>query len=374
MATLNQKIKLFRGLLTGEQARTGPFYVTIDMTNRCNLKCLGCVFHSSYVDSSLRPGNEKIDLSFDLFKGLCDSLRAIETKTIFFQGSGEPMLNHDLYKMIALAKETSLHTTQLTNGTHLNDKTAQALIDSGLDILRVSLWASSEEQYKLNYPGSDPENFTKIIKNIKLLSRMKAEQKRAKPDIHIFYVINRNNFQSIEKMVDLAYQAGCNGLAFSPMVNFKGALPSFPLSNDEEQMALESLSWTAEKLESLSMSHNIDYALSRYQIKFPLWKTHPCYIAWFHAIISSDGAVKSCGRCDSSMQFGNLKKNTFQEIWNGNAIRSFRRQTMSRNGLERMSKHCDCTQCCFFKDIIDVHKIFKWFSPFVSINDKTTVQ
>ena len=370
MASLNQKIKLFQGLLTGEQARTGPFYVTIDMTNRCNLKCIGCLFHSTHVNSSLKPGNEKNDLSFDLFKGLCDELRAMETKTIFFQGSGEPMLNHDLYKMITAAKETSLHATLLTNGTLLNGETAQSLIDSGLDILRVSLWASSEEEYKLNYPGTDPSNFTKILSNIKLLSRMKAEQNRNKPDIHIFYVINRNNLQGIEKMVDLAYQAGCNGLAFSPMVNFKGALDSFPLSNDEECMALESIFRARARLESLSMSHNVDYALSRYPIKYPLWKTHPCYIAWFHAIISSDGTVKSCGRCDSSMQFGDLKKNTFQEIWNGPDIRSFRRKTMTRHGLEGMSEHCDCTQCCFFQDIIDVHKIFKWFSPFVATKDR----
>lgn len=35
MADLLQKYRLLEGLCTGDRARTGPFYVTLDVTRRC---------------------------------------------------------------------------------------------------------------------------------------------------------------------------------------------------------------------------------------------------------------------------------------------------------------------------------------------------
>ena len=46
MASLLQKYRIFQGICSVERAFTGPFYVTLDLTRRCNLNCLGCRFHS----------------------------------------------------------------------------------------------------------------------------------------------------------------------------------------------------------------------------------------------------------------------------------------------------------------------------------------
>lgn len=42
MADLLQKYRLLKGLCTGDRAHTGPFYATLDLMRRCNLRCLGC--------------------------------------------------------------------------------------------------------------------------------------------------------------------------------------------------------------------------------------------------------------------------------------------------------------------------------------------
>jgi len=47
MATFKQKVQLLRGLIHGEAAYTGPFFARVDITARCNLHCLGCLYHSS---------------------------------------------------------------------------------------------------------------------------------------------------------------------------------------------------------------------------------------------------------------------------------------------------------------------------------------
>jgi MoaA/NifB/PqqE/SkfB family radical SAM enzyme len=93
MATLLAKAKLLRSLLTGDEAATGPFYVTVDVTRRCNLRCIGCASHSPYVARPTPGGQTAADLSFDLFKSLCDELRALGTPELIFSGEGEPLLH-----------------------------------------------------------------------------------------------------------------------------------------------------------------------------------------------------------------------------------------------------------------------------------------
>jgi radical SAM protein with 4Fe4S-binding SPASM domain len=367
MPTFSQKANLLKGLLTGDVARTGPIYVDIDLTNRCNLRCLGCPYHSPHVNTVSQRNPAVTNLSLDLFKGLCSELKTMNTNSLIFQGTGEPLLHPDVFDMISIAKAAGFHVTLLTNGTLLDPDGAQALIHSGLDTIRVSLWASSVEQYQLNYPGNDPANFGKVVNGLKLLAKLKDEQKKLFPHVLLYYVINRHNFQTIDAMVDLASGTGSNGLFFSPMHTVGGLLTSFGLSVDEERSIHLSLSRAKQRLKSLSISENVDWALLRYKMAKALWQTHPCYITWFHARIRVDGMVQPCGRCDSHVQFGNLHENSFDEIWNGPAIRRFRRQTLTSEGLATLREHCNCTSCCYIGDNLRLHRIFRWFRPFAQL-------
>lgn len=64
MATLYQKTKLFRGLISREIAYTVPFHVSVDVTRRCNLKCLGCRYHSTEVNRPSLTDHSVMDVSF----------------------------------------------------------------------------------------------------------------------------------------------------------------------------------------------------------------------------------------------------------------------------------------------------------------------
>ena len=71
---------------------------------------------------------------------------------------------------MGVAKGTGLHAVLLTNGTYLDETTIKSLIASRLDILKVSLWASSPEEYARNYPGTNPDNFPRVVEGLKLLA------------------------------------------------------------------------------------------------------------------------------------------------------------------------------------------------------------
>jgi MoaA/NifB/PqqE/SkfB family radical SAM enzyme len=208
MATLPQKVNLLRGLLTGETAYAGPFYVTIDVTRRCNLTCLGCRYHSSLVNLPA-PGDQAIlDISFDLVEKLCEELATMGTTMISFMGEGEPMLHPHLKDMISTAKASGLKVTLITNGTLLDEARIHSFIDSRLDLLRVSLSASSVEEYEQNYPGTNPDYFKKVVNGLKLLSVLKTEKGTKFPSVHLHQPINKNNFEKINATVDLAYETG----------------------------------------------------------------------------------------------------------------------------------------------------------------------
>ena len=361
MAALLEKIKLLKGLLNGSTAYGGPFYVTIDITRRCNLHCLGCPYHSTEISnvSPHKPG--PTDLSTDLVKRLCGELKEIGTSSLVLQGEGEPLLHSDIIDLILAAKTAGIRVTLLTNGTLLDQHLVREIIAAKLDILKVSLWASSPDQYQQNYPETNSENFNRVLDGLRLMARQKEEQKSSVPLVILHHPINRNNYQTLDRMADLALSTNCNGLTFAPMYSFRGILDSFTLSHDEKRLVYHSLSRIRKQLNTRSLTHNIEEVLLRYKIGVAVWEKLPCYIAWFHARIKVDGTVQPCSRC--SLPLGNLNQNNFNEIWNGASFCHFRRQTLTRQGLESMSGHCDCSFCCFFGDNMRVHRFFKWFFP-----------
>jgi MoaA/NifB/PqqE/SkfB family radical SAM enzyme len=362
LASLNQKIGLFKGLLNGEVAKTGPFYVSVELTTRCNLRCLGCPYHSEYRDTARKVRNEAESLPLDVFKRLCHELKAMNTSRMVLQGEGETLLHPDIYEIISVAKESGLHLVLLTNGTLVDRKMARALIDAGLDVLKTSLWASSAEEYTKNYLGSNPGNFERVLHGLSLLERNKSIMKSRVPESILYYIINRNNFETIDAVVDIALETGCNKLLFAPMQDSTGTVSAFMPSEKEEELIRYSLSRVRKRLDSLSIGHDIDWTLLRYKHKKPLWQICPCYIMWFHARIKPDGAVKPCGRCDAD--FGNIQEKTFTEIWNGPSIRAFRRYALEQRDLNALRENCSCEMCCFVYDMFQVHRYFKWFAPF----------
>ncbi len=363
MATLNEKARLLRGLLTGETAEVGPFYVLVDVTRSCNLACPGCRYHSPHVKVPSPGDRSKTNISFHLFRELCNQLRAMGTGRLILTGEGEPFLHPRLLEMISTAKSVGLHVTLFTNGTLLDEGRVQSLIDSQLDVLTVSLWAGSQEEYERNHPGTGSEYFKTIVDALQHLARLKADQARHLPSVALHHPIYRNNFGSIQGMADLAQETGCDTLSFSPLRTRRGKLESFALTPDETRLLSLNLAGIKRRLDSLAIGHNIDNTILRYRAGEKVWEEVPCYVGWVQAHIKVDGTVLPCNSC--SLPMGSLNEDRLSDIWNGPSLKRFRRQTLTKEGLVHMGLHCDCHFCCHVEDNMRVHRIFRWFSPFL---------
>ena len=117
-------------------AETPPVCLYLEVTNRCNLLCETC----PRTFETLEP---PADMSWELFTKIVDQVPNVAR--VVLHGVGEPMLVKDLPRMIRYLKDRGTYVLFNTNGTLMQPKRFQELIDTGLDELRVSLDAADRE-------------------------------------------------------------------------------------------------------------------------------------------------------------------------------------------------------------------------------------
>jgi MoaA/NifB/PqqE/SkfB family radical SAM enzyme len=301
-----------------------------------------------------------------MFAGLCRELQTMGTRRLVICGEGEPLLHPGLLDLIRLAKGARLDVALLTNGTLLDEEKVHGFIDSRLDLVRVSLWSSSPEEYAKNYPGTNPRWFEETLRGLALLGSIKNSRGSVLPRVTLHIVFDRFNWRQVDSFINLALEVRAGALSFSPLRTMSGRLRDLALSTEEEQELKDSLRRARKRLRRLGMGHNIGETISRYEIGETVPRRVPCYIAWTHPRIRVDGTVHPCGLCDWPM--GHLREQSLREIWNGPSYRSFRRRLLAPEETELLER-CDCSFCCHLPGNARIHRFYKWLAPLARLRE-----
>lgn len=110
------------------QHKPKPLCVHIQITKRCNLRCIYCYANPDNLTNS--P-----DLEFGEYTKLVDELARLGTRWIRFLG-GEPLIRDDIGQMIDYAKAKGIITEMNTNGYFMSSKSK---VIKNLDSLVVSI-------------------------------------------------------------------------------------------------------------------------------------------------------------------------------------------------------------------------------------------
>jgi len=124
-----------------------PLVIQAEPSGFCNLKCVFCPVNDVNVQKYLKKDTMTL-LTFKKMVDQCaDFPQAV--KILRLIGAGEPLLNKNLPEMIVYAKQSkAFEKIEITtNGTLLNPDVSTSLIESGLDILKVSLEATDDERF-----------------------------------------------------------------------------------------------------------------------------------------------------------------------------------------------------------------------------------
>jgi len=240
------------GALDGFKAYTGPKIVQIDLTNNCNLNCVGCWCHSDLLGNLKLKGEEKKrKLPYEIVKKLIEDLHEMGIKEIMLSGSGEPFMYPKIMDVMRLIKKKRMKCQIITNFTLVNEKIIRELVDLKVDNITVSLWAGTHETYVKTHPNQTEETFHRIKRMLQYLHSIKKEDNL--PHVKIFNVISNRNYYEIEDMLDFALDSLVDYLEFQVIDVVKGKTNSLALSEKERESIIKQLNGLSKRKDYLEV-------------------------------------------------------------------------------------------------------------------------
>jgi radical SAM protein with 4Fe4S-binding SPASM domain len=238
---------------------------------------------------------------------------------LIFYFQGEPYLNPDFLKMVRLAHDKKIYTATSTNGHYLTDENAKATVLSGLDRLIISLDGATQNVYEQYRVGG---NLEKVLQGARNIVKWKKALKSKTPFVFFQFLVVKPNEHQINDIKRLAKETGVDE------VRFKTA-QVYDYENDPNQLIP-----TIDKYSRYRKDRQ-----GKMQIKSGL-KNH-CWKLWSANVITWDGLIVPC--CfdkDAAHQLGNLKEQSFKEIWHNDKYLFF------RQALLKSRKNIDiCANC-----------------------------
>ncbi len=332
----------------------GPENANVSITNFCNYQCIFCSCHSNLFRKKHSFDRKEIfknkSMDFEIFKGLLKSLNKLGTRLVNIAGMGEPFLHPNLIGMIRYAREKKILTAISTNGSLLNPKLINKLVDAGLNGISISLNAGTNETYIKLHPTAKPGTFEKIKENIKLLSKSNIV-------VRISFVMNKYNCNEFNEMVNRIINLNVDVVDFSP---FKGYRDTSNLEIEKErQIKLNNkISKLKGLLDKKGIIHNLPLYLKFYNLNTkPILTKIMCFGPYSFTHIREDGSVYLCCLC--SKKLGNINEKPFDKIWFSKKYNLFREKVSNGKNMKEIGKlddDCDCWNCNLIRDVISEYK------------------
>lgn len=270
-----------------------PLNLDMEPTNLCNLKCPMCprTLALKQDKNSLGPGEV---MPFSMYKKVLDEVsdeNGCNVYAIKLTHRGEPLINPELPKMIAYAKEKgAIDVMTNTNATILNAKLSEEILDAGIDRMLFSFDAASKEKFEAIRIGAVYEE---VLENIKEFVALRNKKKAWNTLVRVTMVMNDETLDEIE-----AYKKLFTGVA--DVISFNRVVK-------EPQFVSEC------EVEIDGKVKNINHCM------------FACSQHWQRLVINSDGNVEVC--CPNFKEdyvIGNVKDSSIEELWHCDKLNTIR--------------------------------------------------
>ncbi|RPH75912.1 radical SAM protein [bacterium] len=287
-----------------------PYLVFLDPSDICNAKCSWCPTGSGEAKKYRKPQLMDFDLYKKIIDDLCTMPESIKTLRLYMMG--EPLLNPRFIDMVRYAKSTErfgqVDTT--TNGKLLGFNMNWDLTTSGLDKIFISVPHDYKDWYAVN------------------VSQLYAMQAGGKLKIYVKIIGDHLSDKAKDKFME-------------------------DFGNIADRIFVEYLSpcWPGFDVQGVNKEKGI-YGQ-------PIKPVNICPYIFYSLSINSDGTVSLCyldWRHD--MIIGDLKEESFKDIWNGTLLRNIRMDHLRGYRMKVTSNCANCGQLsCGAADVIDPSKV-----------------
>ena len=343
--------------------------LTIEVTDRCNLKC-------TYCPKSLDIGVKGSHMSWDIFeKAYRGRLEEGPLDLVNLVGFGEPFLYPDLEKAIRYIKgnDPSTKICVTSNGVLLHPGWGSRLADAGLDQITISVNATSRSQYRRINASEEYDN---VVQNTKtFLDEVNRSGSRMTVIIQVMSVLNDE--QQIQQFRSFwqPYLGHVGIVQVQPFVNWAGQIDGagIVLREDEARIAERQKNLnTANLYEDAATTPVREPNLLKQVDKSPFLhdkrqitgESYPCYHLHKTRIISREGNALACCMVypddQGDLALGNIRDKSFKNLYlEGRAVELRQIDLQGRLGSIK-----PCDTCDAWKTVPNIwwkNPFYRWF-------------
>ncbi|MDA7857896.1 radical SAM protein [bacterium] len=336
-----------------------PSAITFELTARCNLKCRHCWWNE--INPSQRKEYMSQEITLEEIKKIIDEICEFIPR-IGFTG-GEPFARADILEIISYAAKKKMKISVLTNATLIDQEIAKFLMKTkAIYDIGVSIDGSRTIHDRIRgVVGS----FDKTINGIKIMKKYQKIYNREDLKLKINCVEQKENINDFSDLVDLAKELDIelgflslmwltedvkrkHDRCMEKLFGLKGSSTTIGHNLRLADFNVENLIGSISLAKNKAKKNGIKLSLDRCNTpqKIKLWYTtnkkiyarsgctHP-----YTCRIKPNGDLVMCSFIPYS--YGNLKEESFKEIWNEKKATYARR--MFRNYNRQFP---GCVRCC----------------------------
>jgi len=297
--------------------KSGPLLTMLPIGQTCNLKCQMCPIdrNSSFACSNI---------SLEEIKKFLPIVGQSASVALYDQG--EPLTNPDYEKILDYVQECHpgivMYTS--TNGTFLNKYWRTKIVTYGYVVINISVNAGTNYTY-FKIMGKDA--LPTVMYNVRELVRERGENEL--PKILLSFVLQKDNVHELPLFVSQAVDLGVDGVPIWDLIQYSPAHAQFAVTEKD----LTSVYLEAKKIADKNNLPILTFADIPY---FDLKYDSVCRDPWQTMRVNPSGEVRTC--CYNAKSYGNVFKQSFEEIWNSPEYQELRATVNSENMLEVCKK------------------------------------
>lgn len=376
MSQLEIKTSEYQQAFNQKEAHSliGPNNVILQVNYACYLKCSMCDRHRWVVNGASEKGILTTEELFDLF----NQLAVLNTRKITLVGT-EPVMRPDLSQILTNIHQQNIKPELYTAGIVLKDEIIGSILENSTDVAFSIDGFYPRSHNRIRMPDGDFDAFYRTLMSISRLREAREKSSSNKQNTHLtanFTIQNDNVLDLMTAGPEEIDNFGVDSLRLSlvhgsgPYVLDQTAIPLIVRFAERIQ--------TAQNLQTqVNFSSGINYLIQgrinpedfNNNILIPSdmlsgQTTIRCHIHEFSTMVDPQGNIRPClylsddngpFTVSNRNQFimGNVKNQSFAEIWNGEKYANFRK-TYEYPNLSPASR---CRTCEYTEDfqLMDKH-------------------
>ena len=287
-----------------------PYLLEIEPSNVCNIRCPLCPSPGHLIT------RRKQFMSYEDFVTIVENVHGV-VHNIYITGTGEPLLNKDIWRMVHYAANRGLSTSISTNATLFTDEWVEEVFTSGLDHLIFSFDGVSKESYEHFRVRAD----LRVVRgSIERICARRRELGVSKPFLEWQFILNRYNEDEVELARPLSKQWGIDRF------HVKSLSLNEHLYDDEKLHEL-----AKEYLPRLGhMPNKMRYTWKDNALQ-PRPRRRTCALPMQSPVILVDGSVSICCMdINGQYTIGNVLEQSFVELWHSPVYCEMRERAHAR--------------------------------------------